>query len=124
MALIAPAALALALVIVFIGRQVDGRATAHTAAESAAQAAAQEREPGRAVAAAHDVAGAMLVDDTSCAEPDVAVDVSDFRPGGRVAVTVSCTAGTRGLELIDPGRRRASVTAFAVIDPLRAVEAP
>jgi len=48
LALIAPAAIGLALVILFLGRGVDSRATVQSAAESAAQAAAQERTPAAA----------------------------------------------------------------------------
>lgn len=90
LALLAPAAIALALVIVFLGRNIDGRATAHTAAEAAAQAAAQERTPVAAADAARAVGSAMLVDHTSCSSPHVAVDTSAFGPGGQVRVTVAC----------------------------------
>ena len=82
-ALIAPAAIGLALVILFLGRSVDGRATVQSAAESAAQAAAQERSPAAAIAAAQQVGEAMLVDVTSCSDPSVAVDTSAFGPGGQ-----------------------------------------
>jgi Flp pilus assembly protein TadG len=123
LALIAPAALALAVVIVFLGRGVDGRATVQSAAESAAQAAAQERSPSAAVAAANEVTSAMLVDPTSCSDPTVSVDTSQFAPGGRVAVTVSCSVSGTGLELIDPpDHGPTTATAFATIDPLRAAE--
>lgn len=126
LALLTPAAIGLAVVIVFLGRGIDSRATVQSAAESAAQAAAQERTVAAAISAAEDVGRAMLVDPTTCASPEVAVDVSDFRPGGRVAVTVSCTVSGTGLELIDPPSTDATTaTAFAVIDPLRATrEAP
>lgn len=126
LALLAPAAIGLALVIVFLGRGVDSRATVQSAAESAAQAAAQERSVAAAVAAADEVGQAMLVDPTSCASPSVSVDVSEFRPGGRVAVTVSCTVSADGLELINPPSNGPNTaTAFAVIDPFRATdEAP
>ena len=123
LALLTPAAIGLAVVIVFLGRGVDSRATVQSAAESAAQAAAQERSVTAAIGAAEDVGRAMLVDTTSCASPAVSVDVSEFRPGGRVAVTVSCTVSTDGLELIDPPSTGATTaTAFAAIDPLRAAE--
>ena len=123
LALIAPAALALAVVIVFLGRGVDSRATVQSAAESAAQAAAQERSPAAAVAAAQEVTAAMLVDPASCQSPAVRVDTSQFAPGGRVAVTVSCTVSATGLELIDPpDHGPTTATAFAMIDPLRAVD--
>ncbi len=124
LALIAPAALALAFVIVFVGRGVDSRATVQSAAESAAQAAAQERSPAAAVAAAEAVTSAMLVDRASCSAPSVSVDTSAFGPGGRVAVTVSCSVSAAGLELIDPPNHGpTTATAFATIDPLRAAEA-
>ena len=123
LALLTPAAIGLALVIVFLGRGVDSRATVQSAAESAAQAAAQERSPGAAIGAAEEVGRAMLVDPSSCASPMVSVDVSDFRPGGQVAVTVSCTVSSQGLELINPPATGPNVaTAFATIDPLRAAE--
>ncbi len=124
LALLTPAAIGLAVVIVFLGRGVDSRATAQSAAESAAQAAAQERSAAAAIGAAEEVGRAMLIDTSSCASPRVAVDVSEFRPGGRVAVTVSCTVSTDGLELINPPTNGPnSATAFATIDPLRATEA-
>jgi len=123
LALLAPAAIGLAVVIVFLGRGVDGRATVQSAAESAAQAAAQERTAAAAVAAANAVGAAMLVDPTSCSWPQVVVDTSAFGPGGSVAVTISCTVSTDGLELIDPPSGGAiTATAFAAIDPLRATD--
>lgn len=118
-AIIGPAAIALALVVLFLGRQVDSRATVHGAAESAAQAAARERTPAAAVAAARRVGAAMLTDPTTCGSPSVAVDTRDFRPGGTVAVTVTCSVGDRGFESIGASSRRTQVTAFAHVDPFR-----
>ena len=124
LALLTPAAIGLAVAIVFLGRGVDSRATVQSTAESAAQAAAQERSGIAALAAAEEVGRAMLVDPSSCSAPQVSVDLSDFRPGGTVAVTVSCTVSADGLELIDPPSTGATTaTAFATIDPLRATEA-
>lgn len=124
LALLTPAAIGLAVVIVFLGRGVDSRATVQSAAESAAQAAAQERSGAAAVAAAEEVGRAMLVDPSSCSSPQVSVDLSQFRPGGQVAVTVSCTVSTDGLEFIDPpASGPTTATAFATIDPLRGTEA-
>jgi Flp pilus assembly protein TadG len=123
LALLAPAAIGLAVVVVLLGRGVDSRATVQSAAEAAAQAAAQERSPSAAVAAARQVGAAMLVDTSSCSSPTVFVDTSAFGPGGQVAVTVSCTVATDGLELIDPPSNGPTIaTAFAAIDPLRATE--
>jgi Flp pilus assembly protein TadG len=123
LALLAPAAIGLAVVIVFLGRGVDGRATTQMAAEAAAQAAAQERTPAAADRAARDVGTRVLVDHDSCASPSMIVDTSNFVPGGQVAVTVSCTVSTRGLELIAPPSGRASsATAYATIDQYRGME--
>lgn len=123
LALLTPAAIGLAVVIVFLGRSVDGRATVQSAAEAAAQAAAQERSPAAAVAAAQEVGAAMLVDTSSCSSPLVSVDTSAFGPGGRVTVSVSCTVSSSGLELVDPpASEPATATAFATIDPFRATE--
>ena len=124
LALLAPAALGLALVVVLLGRGVDSRATVQSAAEAAAQAAAQERSPAAAVAAAEQIGAAMLTDRSSCSSPTVVVDTSAFRPGGQVSVTVSCTVSDEGLEAISPPLLGpTTATAFAGIDPLRATEA-
>ena len=123
--MIAPAAIGLALVVLLLSRQVDSRATAQSAAEAAAQAAAQERSPAAAIAAAESIGYAMLVDDRTCSTPTVAVDVSRFSADADpiVAVSVSCTTSVAGLELIDPPTQDASTyTAFATIDPFRAVD--
>ena len=122
LALVAPAAIGLALVLLFLSRQVDSRATAQSAAEAAAQAAAQERSPAEAVVAAESVGYAMLVDDLTCVAPSVVVDTSRFLAADDpiVSVAVSCTTSTSGLEAIDP-RRPPPMTyvAFATIDPFR-----
>ena len=122
LALIAPAALGMAIVILVLGRGVDSRATVQVAAESGAQAAAQERTTSRAVTAGRSAARAMLVDEQTCSNPSVAVDISAFQPGGEVAVTVTCSVSTAGLELIRPQSQTLTATAFATIDPLRAAE--
>jgi len=126
--LVAPVAIGLALLVVFLSRQVDSRAQVRTAAESAAQAAAQERSPDAATAAARQVVDAMLIDPDTCASPTAAVDVTQFAPGGLVAVTVSCSVSARGIELVAPADpqsagRRFTVTASATIDRYRATEA-
>lgn len=123
MALIAPAMIGLALVIVFLGRGVDARATVHGAAESAAQAAARERTPAAAADAARRVGAAMLVDTASCTSPQVHVDLTGFAPGGVVAVTVRCRSGTDGVELVSRRGHTYSTTAYAIVDRFRSAEA-
>jgi Flp pilus assembly protein TadG len=125
--LIAPVAIGLAVLVVFLSRQVDARAQVRTAAESAAQAAAQERSPAAAEIAARQVVDAMLTDPDTCVSPRVDVELGDFGPGGLVAVTVSCYVSARGIEPIAPpdpesSSRKHSATATATIDPFRAAE--
>ena len=124
MALIAPAAIALAIAVLFISRGVDTRATAQSAAEAAAQAAAQERNLGAASGAAQQIGNAMLVDVTTCANPSVSTSTqSGFVAGGTVTVTVTCNRNVDDLGLIVPtGSNGATFTAYAVIDTFRAVD--
>jgi Flp pilus assembly protein TadG len=120
--LIAPAVIGLALLVVMLGRSVDGRAQAQSAAEAAAQAAALERSPGTARGAAERVAMAMLVEPDSCANPVVRVDTSAFRPGGEVRVTVECHAATRGIQAVQRSTRSFIAQAVAHVDQFRAAE--
>lgn len=117
--LLAPASIGLALLVVGFGRRVDSVAQARTAAEAAAQAAALERDPESARRAARAVSTAMLFDADSCAEPSVEVDVSQFEPGGWVAVSVLCHASNRGIEPIHGSSLAYSARAVAGIDPYR-----
>lgn len=121
-ALVAPAAIGLAVVILFLGRQVDSRATVQSAAEAAAQAAAQERSPADAIAAAHSVGNAMLIDELTCRTPVISVDVSAFHAptDPTVSVSVTCSTSAAGLELLGGDRTTSSTAvAFATIDPFR-----
>lgn len=121
MALIAPAALALAIAVLLISRGVDSRATAQSAAEAAAQAAAQQRTRSEALAAAEQVGAAMLIDASTCSSPRVALD-GTFEPGATISVTVSCSTSTAGLELVPARPGAHTYTAHAVIDPYRGVD--
>lgn len=119
--LLAPAAVALALVIVFLGRQVDARAQVHAAAEAGAQAAALTRHPAAADDAARRAVAATLVDVQTCADPLVEVDLSTFEPGGVVAVTVRCSTRPVGLEPVGAATVRFEARAAATIDPFRTI---
>lgn len=122
--LIAPVVIGLALLVVSLGRGVDARAQVRTAAEAAAQAAALERDPVAARAAAQRVADAMLVDSDTCAPPPgVSINTVSFRPGGVVSVTVTCRVTNRGVEVVQSDDRTDSATAWATIDQYRAATA-
>jgi hypothetical protein len=118
--LIAPACIALALLVVSMGRGVDSVAQVRSAAESAAQAAALERTASRAASAGERIAAQMLVDADTCADPNVNVDVSRFGAGGSVAVTIVCNPSPVGVETIRPSAGEVSARAVARVDPFRA----
>ena len=122
---IAPAAIGLALLVVFLGRSVESEAQMRTAAEAAAQAAALERTHSAAVVAAERLVDEMLVNDDTCRRDDRMVRVPD-EPGrgvgmsaGLIEVTVTCTMSNRGVESIS-GTRTESATAYATVDRFRA----
>jgi Flp pilus assembly protein TadG len=119
--LIAPAVIGLAFLVVALGHRVDGRAQAQSAAESAAQSAALQRTAWGARRSAEETAGAMLVDPHSCHDPQVRVDTDDFRPGGSVRVTVSCSSA-RVLSVVETESQLHEYTAVAHIDRYRAAE--
>jgi len=107
--------------VFFLGRQVESRASVRTAADSAAQAAARQRDPIAADAAARQTASDMLGDTSTCAGgPNVVVDLSDFRPGGIVTVDITC--GTRNEDLTAAAAPSRTFTGHgaAVIDTYRA----
>ena len=123
LALLAPAAVGVALVILLLSRGVDSRATTQNAAEAAAQAAARERSFVEAQQSASRVARSMLTDPATCADPSVAIDASPaFVPGATVSATVTCGTSTAGLELVGASGGKAAATAFAVIDRFRGVD--
>lgn len=119
---IAPFIVAFALLIVSLGRSVESRSETQSAAESAAQAAALQRSPAAARTAVDAVIAAMLTNPDTCGSPIVVVDTADFRPGGTVAVTVTCRSSDRGVEVIPQASREFSTRAVARIDQFRAAE--
>ena len=123
--LIAPVVVALAILILWIGRQVDTDAQVQAASSAAAQAAARQRTPAAAGAAAQTTALAMLTDATACAGgPSVLIDTSDFRAGGVVTVVVSCSPQRSDLVVSGAHSATFTATATAPIDTYRSVGLP
>lgn len=128
--LIAPAVMGLAILVVALGRGVDAKAQLRSAAESAAQAAALERNPADARQAAEAVAVAMLTpdgDDTdACQNLRIETQYPPIPPVGSsntvgfVRVTLSCAVSDRGIEAVQSGARGDEVTAVAAVDFFRA----
>lgn len=106
------------LVLVLAGRGSEARTRVEHSAESAAQAAALQRNPDAARRAAVGVATAAL---TNCSgNPTVAVDTGSWSPGGIVTVTISCSIPTGDLAPLPlPGSVTMTASSAAVIDTYR-----
>ncbi len=113
----------LLLVGVLLARGVDARLRLDDAAHQAARAASLTRNPTAATLAAQQAASAALSHaGVDCGDPSVAVDTSDFAPGGVVTVTVSCRLDlSYAAALLATGDQRTlTATASSPIDTYRA----
>ena len=121
LAIVTPALLALLLLVAAAGRITSAKNDVTAAA--AARAGSLRQAPSDAAADATSAARANLADaGVSCpARADqVAVDVSDLRPGGRVVVTVTCRVSLGDLVLIGiPGTKSVVSRSVAVVDANR-----
>lgn len=124
--LVFPAMLGLAMLVLWLGRQVDTSAQVQAASDAATQAAARQRDAHAAMTAATSVASMMLDDVAACrGGADVVVDTSAWRPGGSVTVTVSCTPATADLRLVAPTDARPIVgSSTATLDSFRSGPLP
>src|SRR5207237_8261483 len=97
--------------------EVDG------AARDAARAASIARSPSGAQTDAQSAAAATLADRSiTCANLNVAVDTSEFRPGGSVIVDLTCTVKLSDLVGVGFGSDRdLHGHAISVIDTYRGV---
>lgn len=121
--LITPAVLVLLLFVVAGGRLVLARERVDAAARDAARAGTIARSAPTAHAEATRAADARLADaGVTCRTLNVDVDVTDFRPGGTVTTTISCTVDLADLTLLGvPGTRTITSTAVETVDTLRGV---
>jgi Flp pilus assembly protein TadG len=86
------------LLVVAFGRLAGARGDVDGAAAQAARAASIARDPTAATAAATQTAQAALGSEhVTCAHLAVAVDTTQFIPGGNVAVTVTCAVNLSDL---------------------------
>ena len=110
------------LLVVFAGRVSSAENNVRSAAQEAARSASLSGTPEGAVVAAQQTAVANLASaGLTCASGlDVAVDTTQFAPGGWVAVTVSCdTPFSDVASLAVPGVHTFIGTATEVIDTYR-----
>jgi hypothetical protein len=123
--LIAPVAIALAVLVLWIGRKVDVDAEVQAASSAAAQSAASQRTPAAAIAAAQSTAALMLSDVQECSDgPAISIDASQFHPGGAVTVVVACSPRRSDLQLSRPEAATFIASSTASIDAYRSVGLP
>jgi Flp pilus assembly protein TadG len=120
-AVIAPALVALLLLVVFARRVSQAEAEVRRAAADGARAASLEYIEGTARDAANARVEANLREkDVVCAELSTDVDTSELAPGGRVVVTVRCVADMADIVLLGvTGQRRFIATSIEVVDRYR-----
>ena len=121
--LITPLLVLILLFVVGLGRLAQARGEVDGAARDAARAASIARTPGGAQTDAQSAAAATLADRSiTCANLDVAVDTTQFRPGGNVIVDVKCTVKLSDLVGVGFGSDRdLHGHAISVIDTYRGV---
>jgi Flp pilus assembly protein TadG len=107
--------------VVGVGRVAQGRQLADQAAAEASRDASLASSPGQAREHAHRSALAALAGaGRSCTRATVSTDVTQFRAGGQVAVTVECTADLSGLGPAGlPDRVRVTATWRTPLDTYR-----
>ena len=121
--LLTPLLLVLLFFAVALGRLVEARNLVDGAARDAARAASLARSPTAAIRAAQQTAAATLgTAGASCREAQTSTDTSAFRPGGWVAVTVTCTADLADLAALRlPGTETIHARFVEPIDLYRSV---
>jgi Flp pilus assembly protein TadG len=122
-AVVAPAFIALLLLVVYAGRVVNAGNEVESAASAAARAASQMASPAAAATEAEEVADAALSDaGVTCEDsPDrVRIDTQQLVPGGSVTVTIRCTTQLADMTLIGlPGHQTFVGSATEVVDIYR-----
>lgn len=124
MAVIAPALVALLLLVVFAGRVAQAEGDVRRAVSAAARAASLRQHPADAVEAGRMTAEANLAaSGVGCGQLEVEVDTAQFFAGGSVAVTLRCTASMQDVSLLGvPGRMTFVARSIEVIDRYRGGE--
>ena len=117
-----PVLIMVLLFVVALGRISSSRSEVDAAARDAARDAANGRSVADAVANASTAARADLDDaGVICRSLSVTLDTNNFRAGGTVTVTISCTVALQDLGLGLPSSRTITARYTEPIDVYRAV---
>ena len=121
MVIVTPIIIIMLLLVVAFGRYAYGKQLVEQAASAAARAASLSTTAAQADSRAHQAASASLSDaGVSCTSMGITVDDGDFRAGGTVGVTLTCTADLSGLALAGlPGSVTISATGRAPLEQFR-----
>ena len=120
-----PAMMGLAVLVLFLGRQVEAKSQVQAASDAAVVAASRQRTPQAAVAAARQAASALLADADACSgTTDVRIDATAWAAGGSVTAVVTCSPRLDDLQLIRPPARTFSASSTSLIDPYRSAALP
>ena len=121
--ILTPLLILLLMFVVAFGRLASARIDVNAAAAQAARAASIARDPAAATANAQQTASSALAGEhLTCAHLSVDVDLSDFTPGGSVAVTVYCVVQLADLSgLAMPAAKTISDRFATPIDRYRGV---
>jgi Flp pilus assembly protein TadG len=93
--------------VVYAARSTEADTRVDDAAQAAARAASQSHSAAAAQLAGQAAANEALAErGVSCRSAVVAVDLSDYRPGGSVTATVSCAMDRAELALLGLGGSR------------------
>lgn len=121
--ILTPVVVVLLLIVVAFGRYAYSRQLVEQASAAAARAASLASSAGQAQQRAESTAAAALSDaGVSCAGTSVKVS-ADFRPGGKVTVTLSCTADLADLAMAGvPGSTTVESTSSSIVESYRQVQ--
>lgn len=119
--LVTPPLLLFLLLMVALGRFANTRADVDAAARDAARAASFARNTDAAQVDAQTAAAATLEQGgVDCRSMTVMVDVTNFTPGGTVAVNVACNVELADVSLLRlPGTKTLAARFVSVIDLYR-----
>jgi Flp pilus assembly protein TadG len=119
--IVAPVFIVFLLFVVALGSLVSARINVDGAAAQAARAASLADDPSAAATSARQTATSALgAQHVTCAHLTVAVDTTDFQPGGSVAVTVTCSIDLSEITGISlPATEAVSDRSVAPIDRYR-----
>ncbi|GAA3744515.1 TadE/TadG family type IV pilus assembly protein [Salinactinospora qingdaonensis] len=121
LALLTPALVLFALLVVLAYRTVSAEFTADTVAHAAARAATLQRSVAAAeIASREAAANALRTHELSCAGHTLTLDTAGLVPGSTVTATFTCHADLADLSGLGlPGTYTATGTASAVVDTYR-----